>query len=158
MSKKRFLPDGNQDYKDYFHKLTPDEKQLIENFYNDFYAGGVYSERTILKTEEAKEEAKRNHGALKRDVMEVAQRRGELSDIDENTVAFMNDACDEDDWRNAYDLFGFKAAALVIYEQATKDLKSSKVSVKVTLNRFFEKMLSLKRLNWRERKHKRKNK
>jgi hypothetical protein len=155
MKKKLYTPNSREEYKEYASKLSKEEKEFIQKFYEDYYSGGVYSEDTILETEEVKKEARRNHNTLTRDVMDVAEKQGGTLPLDENTKDFMEYVSDENDWEFVYSQQGFKAASELIYEQAINDLSNSKLTVKVTLTRFFEKMLNLKRYNWRDRKHKR---
>ncbi len=161
MAKKKrapAYPDHKMEYKEYMNKLTPEQQQYVKRFYDDLYAGGVFKEGSLLKSEDAKQEAIKNHNSLTRDAMDVGQRRGKLSGLDENTVQFMEDASDDWEWQDEYATHGFKAAAKMIYDQAENDLQNKNLSVKITLTRFFEKISGLKRLNWRDRKHKRKAK
>jgi hypothetical protein len=157
MKKKRYMPEGKQDYKEYLSKLSPDERRLVEKFYEDFYGGGVYLKDTVLQSDSAKEEARKNHNSLSRDAMDVSQRRGTLQQLEDNDREFMEYVSDESEWETAYNQQGFKAAALIIYDLAVDDINNNKVDVRVTLTRFFERMSSLKRLSWRDRKHKRTN-
>jgi hypothetical protein len=152
------MPEGKLDYKEYLNKLNADERKLVEKFYEDYYGGGVYQADTVLTSESAKEEARKNHNSLSRDAMEVSKRRGTLNQLDENTEEFMEFVSDESEWELVYKQQGFKTAVLFIYDLAIEDINNKNVDLKVTLTRFFERMCSLKRLNWRDRKHKRKNK
>jgi hypothetical protein len=150
--KKKFLPRNKKDYLEYASKLTPDERSFIEKVYEDLYAGGVYDEDTVLKSEESRAEARKNKNSSARDLYEVAERAGALADLDENTQAFMEDMSDDFAWRNVYDQTGFVDAAVCIFDQTVKEIENRTVNIRVILNRFLEKMTSLKRLSWRDRK------
>jgi hypothetical protein len=162
MKKKQYVPhkliDEKMEYREYLDKLSAEEREYVKKFYEQLYAGGVYDGDSEELAESFVREANKNYNSLTRDLLDVAKDNGLLKNLDENDTRFMEDACDEWSWRDEFDKHGYRHAALMIYEQTENDLKNSQIDVKVTLTRFYEKMNSLKRLNWRERKHKRKQK
>jgi hypothetical protein len=160
MKNKRYVPislQSEMEYKEYVDKLTDSEREFIERFYEDLYANGIYRDNPVIKDKQGRTDAIKNYNSHNRDALNVAKKNNKLDTITEATQ-FMEDACDEWDWRRVYDQTGYKDAALLIFDQTIKELENKTINIKITLNRFYEKMNSLKRLNGREKKHKRKQK
>jgi hypothetical protein len=152
--KRRILHAGpNDDSSEYKNSLSDKDKEFIERFDSEFHNG---QDSGLLKGE-AKQEAWRNRNALYRDLYNVARNSGVLSQLDELTERFLEDASDEWDWRNRYHTNGFSAAAEMIIDQTVNNLKNPNLSVRIMLYRFFEQLTSLMREYNYDRNQKRKN-
>lgn len=153
---------------DYLNKLTPQEREFLERFNFDYYSGGVYekdpnkkdangnklpSDKILIDNNynDIKIEAIRNHNSLSRDALNVAIQSGTLSNLDEETVQFMEEACDEWDYQRVYQQQGFKAAVETVYEQTRRDLTNTLLDVNVTLTRFYFKINKIRLMNKRDR-------
>lgn len=155
MKKRRIsYPNDKMEFKGYAHKLKPDELKLVERFYAEYYCGDIYLPDTLIKSEIGKEEAKRNHMATKRDIMD---KKSNLSPLNDQTIPVYEDMSDDREIENSYHLHGFKITAVLIYDQTISEIKDGKKDLKKVLTRFFEKMNLLRRINWIDRKHKRKH-
>jgi len=141
---------------DYRHLLSTEEKEYLDQFDYEYHAGGIYQEDTLLESEDAKEEARKNHNALRRDAFEVTGNTDRLIYTENATKMFLEDAHDEWDWERVYYRDGFKSAVEEILNQTEKDLDNKLIDKKVTLLRFVDKMIKLKKINKYERNQKRK--
>jgi len=145
--------DDRYDYKQYKDKLSKAEAEWIEEFYKEYYFEGISKvpeEKRILNTPEAITEANRNHNSTKTDMLFRAKKDGVLSQLNPNSVDFMNAASDSWEWEDAFKYVGFEGALAVITTQAIRDIKDASVDINITLCRYYEKRERLRKLINRE--------
>lgn len=151
---KRKKMQSELDYKEYINKLSPEEKKWLLQFYNEYYRAPSITEDSIIKDPEIKKEANRVHNTMYRDMYSIAEKTGALSELAEDEEQFMQDASDEWDWQNIYKTEGYESAIHEIFNQTERDLENKLISRKLTLARFLNKYLALKKLNNRRRNSK----
>jgi len=138
---------------DYWDKLTPEEKKWMKQF-NEEYHYGKYPEDPIIKKKKIRKEANRNHTMKNTDLMDKG-KEGFMRYIGGDMAiyeAFMEDANDTWSWQDAYHQGGINLAKDDIMNRTINDLENQHVDKKVTLNRFFLQMDSLRRLHQRSKK------
>lgn len=128
------LEHESYDYIEYIGKLDKKDQEWVRQFYNEYYFGNATEKRAeIIKSKEMKKEANRNHNAIKQfDALTVGRKNGEIEEIQDYHV-FMEDVCDENDWRYTWKMFGCKEAFEQITDQAYKKLKDPNREIVATL-------------------------
>lgn len=150
--------DEKYDYLEYVDQLPEDSpwKDFIKEFYDEFYFDAISGkkqagEELIINDPEMIKEARRNHNSMKTDMLFRAKKDGNLRHLDEETVQFMEDMSDENDWMLAWKVHGYEAALEVIYNQADRDYAAG-VSFETVLNRYYERRDRLRRVVLKDRK------
>lgn len=143
-----------KDYLNYVNKLKPEDREWLKQFYNEYYRAPSVNENSIIKDPSIKKEANRIHNSNYSDIFSIAERTGNLAELSGDEERFMVDASDEWDWKNTYKTQGYANALQDIFYQAERDLQNKTIDVKLTLARFLNKYLELKKLNGRKRKNK----
>lgn len=143
-----------KDYLTYSNKLSDEDKAWIKQFYNEYYCAPSLNENSIIKDPAHKTDANRIHNSSYSDIFSIAERTGSLVELSGDEERFMTDASDEWDWKNTYKIQGYEAAVQDIFYQAERDLQNKTIDVKLTLARFLNKFLELKKINGRKKKNK----
>jgi hypothetical protein len=133
------------DFKEYEKHLSPDEKAWIRQFNKEYYYAPANAEKVIITDEEGQKEAHRVHNGMFTDIYSIAERSGGLSELSPDKESFMQDASDEHDVMNVYKQQGYENAIREVFYQAERDLCNKTIPVLLTLARFLNKFLSLKR-------------
>lgn len=138
---KKLQTDHELDFLEYSDSLNKEEKEYIKKFYQEFYQANIYNEEKPMLTKKMKSEALRNYNSAYRDAYSLSSRTQtlEYTDFSIDKYEFMEDASDEWDWQNAYLLFGYRGALMLIFSQTKKDLENKKLNVFTTLARFLSK-------------------
>jgi hypothetical protein len=139
------------DYLEYLNKLSPDEQKWIKQFYNEYYRAPVMTDESIIKDPDMKKEANRVHNTMYRDIFSIAEKTGALGELSPDEDRFMQEASDEWEWNTIYKTQGYESAIKQIFYQCERDLENKLIPVQVTLARFLNKYLALKKLNNRRR-------
>lgn len=140
-----------KDYIEYLKKLSPEDREWVKQFYNEYYRAPSITEDSIIKDPDMKKEANRVHNTMYRDIYSIAERTGALSELADDEQRFMQDATDEWSWQNVYKSQGYAAAIKEIFYQTENDLKNKTITTHVTLARFLNKYLALRKINNRRR-------
>lgn len=144
MRKKRIVR-PEYDYKEYEKHLSPDEKEWIKQFNFEYYYAPANAQKQIITDEEGQKEAHRVHNGIFNDAYSRAERMGAMSELSPDKESFMQDASDEHDYMNVYKTQGYESAIKEIFYQAERDVLNKTIPIMLTLARFLNKFLSLKR-------------
>lgn len=151
MSKKKAVVE-QMEYLDYKDKLDEYETKWIQQFYNEYYAKGSYSqEDPLLTSEEHMREANRTNNSLYRDALSVALNMGTLTELSDSQREVLELSSDEIEWEDAYSKAGERYAMDLIFKQAVRDLNTDK-DKEVTLSRFYIKMEKLRKQMLKEKR------
>jgi hypothetical protein len=135
------------DYKEYEMHLTDDERAWIKQFNLEYYKAPSNADKRIIVDEEGQKEAHRVHNGIFTDVYSLAERSGALSELSPDQERFMQESSDEWDWMNVYKEQGYEAAIKEIFHQAERDVQNKLIPIIITLARFLNKYLALKKVN-----------
>lgn len=135
------------DYKEYERHLSPEEREWIRQFYFERYKAPSNADKKIITDPEMQAEAHRIHNGIYNDVFSLAERSGSLRDLSPDEDRFMQDASDEWDWNNIYKEQGYEAALKQIFYQAERDLDNKIIDRQLTLARFLNKYLALRKIH-----------
>lgn len=152
---------SKHEFVEYYDNLSKEEQRWIRKFYEEYYNGAAHwkaPEKRLIQDEEMLQEATRNNNAIQRDIWEVATTENSLEYLGEEDRQFMEDACDEWDWRRVYDILGKKEAANLIMNQALDNIENKEYSNYTALAQFYVQMDQLRRHHNSEVKLKRERK
>lgn len=145
------------EYLEYLNKLSPEEREYVKKFYNEYYRAPIRTEDSIIKDPDMIKEANRVHNTMYSDMFSIAEKTGGLAELSEDEEQFMSDASDTWDWNDVYKAQGYEAAIKEIFYQTERDIKNPKIEIQLTLARFLNKYLALKRTDDKIRHHSHKN-
>lgn len=144
-----------KDYLDYIDDLTPEEREWVVKFYNEYHRGDFYSsDNHIMNDPEHQKEARRNNNMRNLDALQA----GQLEPIDGDRQAFMEEASDFWEWDNIYSTLGYTAAYEEILSQTERDINNKHIDTRTVLVRMYTKLKKLDRFENRRRKHDKKKK
>lgn len=145
MAKRRPMKPENE-YKTYEKHLSPEEREWIKQFNLEYYKAPANADKKIITDPAMQAEAHRVHNGIYNDVYSLAERAGALRDLSPDEHDFMQAASDEWDWHNVYKEQGYAAAIKQIFYQTERDLENKLINVHITLARFLNKYLALRKI------------
>jgi len=159
MSKKgKKALEGVMEYKEYdnWDQFTDEEKAYAKQFYNEYYANGMYNEENpILTAKDHIKEAHRNYNRLYQDAFNVTKNLNKQVELTDDQREVLELASDEVDYETAFKQGGYELAIQFVMDQAIRDIENKIMNKKVVLSRFYVKMIRVKKLlNEEKRKQK----
>lgn len=142
------------DYKEYERFLSPEEREWIRQFNLEYYKAVANADKVIITDPEMQADAHRVHNGIYTDIYSLAERSGALRDLSPDEDRFMQDASDEWDWNATYKEHGYEAALKQIFFQTERDLENTAIDRQVTLARFLNKYLALRKIENRRGENK----
>lgn len=146
MRKKRSMK-PELDYKEYERHLSPEEREWIRQFNIEYYKAPANADKKIITDPKMQADAHRVHNGIYNDVFSLAERSGSLRDLSPDEDRFMQDASDEWSWDNVYKQQGYEAALKEIFYQTIRDLENKIIDKTLTLARFLNKYLALRKIH-----------
>lgn len=146
--------DWDDSYIDYWNSLTDEEKEFMLKFNREYHHDGIskYSkDEALLQSEEARQEARRNHNSRKTDMFHISRKEGNV-EYDDKYHQFMNDACDDWNWERVYSIHGYKGAIQFITEMTMKEIKETNTEPDVILSRYYDRRYRLNRIHRKAKK------
>lgn len=148
--------DERHDYLEYIDELDDKEQEFLKKFYDEFHFAKIPKKGGVLNSDDMKSQAQRNNNMNRTDVLFRSKKDGFLQDLDENAIAFLEEAHDEWSWENAFYQAetideGFIDAVALITQQAVRDIEAGQ-QIEIILLRYYEKRDRLRRTKRKEEK------
>jgi hypothetical protein len=142
------------DYKEYEKHLSNAEREWIRQFNLEYYKAPANADKKIITDPKMQAEAHRVHNGIFNDIYSLAERSGALRDLSPDEDRFMQDASDEWDWHNVYKEQGYESALREIFAQTERDIDNKLIKRELTLARFLNKYLALRKIHNRRGENK----
>jgi hypothetical protein len=134
--------------------LSKSDKEYLLKFNREFEHAMFDKKDNLLdNNSEAISEAHRNHNSRYRDLLSVLENEGKVNHIEDHITEdeFMRDAHDEFGWQDVYRVRGFEDAFIFIVEQVERDLDNKFLNRQITLGKFLNKYMALRRVDARRK-------